>query len=89
MTESWTRAFEEWPLGVQPHFVTYEDLFLESGPNPDLLNEIVQRLGLEKSDRWIRPYAKKQNPGSLEEKVVCTFNDNSSCLPGGHGLKSG
>ena len=64
--ESWKRVFSQWPLGIEPHFVSYEDLFSEDLTS--VFGNILQRLGVD-SSKCFGPFSKKQNPGTLEEKV--------------------
>jgi hypothetical protein len=35
----WRKAFSEWPLGIEPHFLTYEDLFSGETQSDALLNQ--------------------------------------------------
>lgn len=66
---SWQHVFSQWPLGIQPHFISYEEVF-ENGHSWSP-KELAERLGIyEDSYQWSEPFSAKQNPGSLMEKVT-------------------
>ena len=69
LQKSWRQVFSQWPLGIQPHFISYEEIFQNGHSwNPKELAEI---LGIyEDTSPWSEPFSTKQNPGSLMEKVI-------------------
>ncbi len=44
LQRSWQQVFSQWPLGIQPHFISYEEIFQNGHSwNP---TELAERLGV-------------------------------------------
>jgi hypothetical protein len=64
---SWQQVADDWPLHITPIFLCYEDLLAS---RDEAMSGVLRALSLPSQGITLSAHARRQNPGSLRDKVT-------------------